>query len=509
MKGKNARARILAAALLAGILAGCGNQPAQSQPGSSTPASSPEAVSTPSSPDLSEPVDLTWYIYDANYEDEGKVLDAMNEILRDKINAAVTINRIAPGDYESKMGIMINSQEEFDVCFTSNWKLLYADYALKDALVDITDLLPELAPGLWSSMSEEVWNAARVNGRIYGVINQQIQARAAGYVVKKEYYEEYGGDQITDFSTLADFMIRVKEGEAAKGNDHNNLSSPSNWLYDYQQTVGWETLGSLLLPGVASAEEAHPQVFNQYDTDEFRQIIDAKARLQMAGVIDADILISSTPFDYSRMIANFGNIGISTDEEYAKIAGWDSAVVIRPGKSYLTTNGCTSTMNAISTTSRHPERAMMLLELMNTDHDLFCLAAYGIQGLHYNLVGDNQYEWIEGTQYKGTDWKLGNTFIGLAPASGRANILEETRKFNESAVPSSLLGFNYDSTEMATEVANILAIVNERTPLFYAGMYAENTQAEYEKFLDELKNAGSEKVMADMQKQIDAFIASK
>ena len=78
MKGKNARARILAAALLAGILAGCGNQPAQSQPGSSTPASSPEAVSTPSGPDLSEPVDLTWYIYDANYEDEGKVLDAMN-----------------------------------------------------------------------------------------------------------------------------------------------------------------------------------------------------------------------------------------------------------------------------------------------------------------------------------------------------------------------------------------------------------------------------------------------
>ena len=152
---------------------------------------------------------------------------------------------------------------------------------------------------------------------------------------------------------------------------------------------------------------------------------------------------------------------------------------------------------------------MMLLELMNTDHDLFCLAAYGIQGLHYDLVRDNQYQWVEGTQYKGTDWKLGNTFIGLAPASSRANILEETRKFNESAVPSSLLGFNYDSTEMATEVANILAIVNERTPLFYAGMYAENTQAEYEKFLDELKNSGSEKVMADMQKQIDAFIASK
>lgn len=514
MKSRKTISLILAMVMLVCVcFAGCAGQQTTSEQSSSTQdAASSEAASSEeeaTGPDISEAVELTWYTYDSNYEDEQKVLDAMNEILNEKLNATLTINRISPADYESKMGIMINSLEEFDICFTSNWKLIYTDYVLKDAFVDITDMLPELAPGLWASMSEEVWDAARVNGKIYGVINQQIQARSAGFVIQKGFYDEYDGDQVVDFATLADFMIRVKEGENAKGINNNNLGASSNWLYDYQQTVGWETLGSLLLPGVALAEEEHPQVFNQYDTDVFREIIDAKARLQMAGVIDADILTTSTPYDYSKMIANFTNLGLANEEEYAAAAGWESAVVIRPGKSYLTTNGCTSTMNAISSTSKNPERAMMLLELMNTDHELFCLASYGIEGTHYNLVGDNQYEWIEGTQYKGTDWKLGNTFIGLAASSNRPTILEETQKFNQEATPSSLLGFNYDPTEMATEVSNILAIVNERTPLFYAGLYAENTEAEYQKFLEELKNAGSEKVMADMQAQIDAFIASK
>ena len=117
MKCRKAISLILAMVMLVCVcFAGCAGQPAASSSAPQDPVSSEAASSEePSGPDLSEAVDLTWYTYDANYEDEGVVLDAMNEILKEKLNASVTINRIAAGDYESKMGIMINSQEEFDI----------------------------------------------------------------------------------------------------------------------------------------------------------------------------------------------------------------------------------------------------------------------------------------------------------------------------------------------------------------------------------------------------------
>ena len=43
-------------------------------------------------------------------------------------------------------------------------------------------------------------------------------------------------------------------------------------------------------------------------------------------------------------------------------------------------------MHAISIVSKNPERAMMFLNLLNTDEYLRNLLAFGIEGVHYDLV---------------------------------------------------------------------------------------------------------------------------
>ncbi|KRE92072.1 hypothetical protein ASG89_34010 [Paenibacillus sp. Soil766] len=55
---------------------------------------------------------------------------------------------------------------------------------------------------------------------------------------------------------------------------------------------------------------------------------------------------------------------------------------------HLTTGGITATMQAINRNSKNPERAMMLLELLNTDKDLFNLLNFGIKDKHYKIDAD-------------------------------------------------------------------------------------------------------------------------
>ena len=52
---------------------------------------------------------------------------------------------------------------------------------------------------------------------------------------------------------------------------------------------------------------------------------------------------------------------------------------------YVDTTSSQGAMMAISTASKNPERAMMFLNLLNTDPYLMTLLNYGIEGVHYDM----------------------------------------------------------------------------------------------------------------------------
>jgi putative aldouronate transport system substrate-binding protein len=77
-------------------------------------------------------------------------------------------------------------------------------------------------------------------------------------------------------------------------------------------------------------------------------------------------------------------------------------------------NSIQEAMTAISRTTADAERAMMLLELINTDKELFNTLVYGISGKHYNKTGEDRIQLIlddSGKQkYNLPAWTLGCQF---------------------------------------------------------------------------------------------------
>lgn len=98
MKGK----RVMAAFLIAGLLTGCTGREEQKEPQDNL-------------------VELTWYQVGNKQKDDALVLEEVNEYLAEKIGVKLNIKKVSWGDYNQKMQVVIATEEEWYLCFTSSW----------------------------------------------------------------------------------------------------------------------------------------------------------------------------------------------------------------------------------------------------------------------------------------------------------------------------------------------------------------------------------------------------
>lgn len=460
-----------------------------------------------------KPVTLKYYFYGATKPGDQAVYAEMNKRIKDKINATVEFIKIPNnGDYTQKMTIMVNAQEEFDLAFTSPNYLNYYDHAAKGSFVDITALLPKYAPKTYAQFKPEIWEAARVNGKIYASINQQIFARQSGVSLSKQMADKYGFDPkgVTKLSDLIPFLEKVKAGEPADKTDQLYNAQIKNqtfsYLYPYYE---WETIGGTDVPGVAKSVEASPMVFNEYDTPEFKEFIMTNKTLQEKGLIAKDALTRPT-FDSTKYVASPQATLMPGIEQTLKTTYKADQYVVPFGKPILTTPNAIATMTAVSSTSKNPERALMFLELLNTDKELYNMMVWGLEGEDYKKTGENRIESLPGAKYgPAPGWMFGNQFNSFVTGTQPDDVWEKTKQLNESATVSKLFGFNFSPDKVKTEIANCSAIINEYKANFNSGMYGADTEKKHAEFVAKLKTAGIDKVLAEKQKQVDAFIAGR
>lgn len=513
MKSKRLFASILSAICASAMLmAGCSGSEGSSasvEESSATSSSASSASSEDSEAEERDPVTLTYYYSGAPQPDGQMVYDAMNEILQEKLNVTLEVTPVAD-DYEQKVQLMINAGEEFDLCFTSSWLLNYVTNSTAGAFADITDMLPEYAPQLYASLEPEWWDAARVNGRIYAVINQQIFARQSGFWYDDKYIQQTGTDvnTLNSLEAFSDYMVMLKETLPAEETTFMTWSLDA--MNNIKEMNGWENVSGSDVPGCIMSDGSDTTIFNEYDTPEYKQLIDMAKMFQEKGIIAPDVLTIPSP-PRSKLKGAIMNIAPGNDITEARSNNMEKVDLVGVGEPMLTTNNLTSTMTAISATSPNPERALEFLELLNTDKELYNLICHGIEGVHYTLLEDGlHYRTVENTQYNPNgDWMFGCVYNSYIAEGNPDDLWEQTDELNRSAKASVLMGFVFDDSNIKTEQANCAAVISEYKSTFAAGLYGDETDAKYEEFLQELEDAGLEKVLAEKQAQVDAFLASK
>lgn len=525
---KKVIATILALVMAGSVLAGCGagqatgsqDSPSQdagsdsqdAEPGSQDSAAeeedkNPEAESA--AEDL-EYVELTWYYRAEALPEQDVVFEKANEIFMKEINARVNFVPIAPSDYEQKMQTKYASGDAGDINFTSSWTNKYAQNVAKGAFYEMDELLDKYAPGVKAFFTEDQWNAVKINGKIYGIPNAQIFAKSSALTVRKDLAEKYGLD-ITAIHSLADlepFMEQAYNEEGVLFERYGIISGWSSIIYAY----GFDDISAY---AYVKANDPELQVVNPYATEEFAEFCTQAKDWADKGYIANDAMVKKdmeAEMKSGKIAARARGVYKPGIEAQEAAANWGSGVelvaTMLGDEALLTTSGITATISAIPASSKNPERAMMALELVNTNPELFNLISYGIEGQHYEKTGENMVRQTAKDKYAGIPWMMGNTFIGYILEGSPEDLNEATIELNNSAKASEAMGFVFDAEPVKTQVAQVQTVIDEYLPALNCGA-VKDVDTAINEFNSRLEGAGMSEIVAEAQAQIDAWKTTK
>ena len=381
----------------------------------------------------------------------------------------------------------------------------------------LDDLLKN-TPDLYNTIPDYFWEGVKVNGKIYAVPNQQIAAREARFAIPEQNAKLLGIDvdefmsRTGDYKTYlgaADEYLRLLNSKTNTYAKLGKIWADGLSIFDME-----EVLGSLL-PGAirySDTEDGTIEIINQYKSDEFKYYINLRRQWVEEGLVQPEVEDTRTLpglTDENVVIpalhrVNVWKPGVEDDilssEKYM-------AIPLVKTEGWLTSGGIAATMMGISSTSKNPELALKVLELVNTDKEIYNLLVYGIEGVNYVKTGENRIEKTESPVYSVESWSVGNVYNSYLLPAQADDTWEETKKINDSAMRSPLLGFNPTMDNIKTEVAACSSALSEFLEVLDFGVV--DVETAYNDFINKLDAAGADKIIAETQAQVDEWLKTK
>lgn len=453
------------------------------------------------------------------------IMEEVNKITVEKIGARVNIHLIDMATYPQKINMMIASGEPFDVCMSS-YLMDFGFYknAADGAYLRLNELIDEYAPVSKSRVPEGAWQAATVNGNIYGVINYQVWglSQQLGIIMRQDFVDKYDFDWTTmeGWDDLTPYLAAVKEGEpgiipfAYSTNQDNFAGFPLYYAMD--------CVGDVRMPGWIRIDDESAQVFNQYESEEYAAYLRTFRDWYVNGYIARDAAVHSTTTGSN--YASLGGYSTLPDSlELPEIIeqslfGGDTVANIHEITKAVTTpfigaQKPAEAMVSIGANSRYPEKAMQWIELVNSDDDVWNLLVYGREGIDYDRLSDRQIEQhLDSYNFNWCEWTIGQSY-GRTLWPSNINLETNDRKLgkiydaDKVAATSPITGFVFNPEPVKMEIANCNIVMDE---LLYAlGSGSVDPDVYLPQFISRLKDAGVDAIIAEKQAQIDAWMLTR
>ncbi len=441
-------------------------------------------------------VTLKWYTIGGEPKDLQNVVAEANKYLGEKINVNLDMTYIDWGDYTKKMSVIINSGEDYDLAFTCSWAGDYLGNARKGAFLELDSYFDTTAKDMKAAIDQRFWDGAKIDGKTYAVPNQKELGVAPMWVFTKEYVDKYNipYQDIHDLKDLEPWLKVIKENEPdvvplyiTKG-----FSAPQ-YFDQIVDPVGIERNDTGLV------------VKNMFETDRMKQELLTLRDFYKKGYINADSATAQDDKAVKRFVTK-GDGQPFADKIWSKSLTYD-VVTSNIMQAYITNASTMGSMIAVSSNSKNKDKAVEFLNLLNTDEYLRNLINYGIEGVHYEKAGDKQIKLINNKAYDVPYFALGNLFLTYPLDTEPADKWEAFRAFNDESEVSPALGFKFNAEPVSTEIAAINNVLEEFKNTLYSG--SVDIDEYLGKLNSKLKEQGIDRVIAEMQKQMDEWKATR
>lgn len=446
--------------------------------------------------------------WDSATPDADMVGEALSRLTAEKIGCKVHLNFS-----NENWPMLLASNDPIDVIFVSNG-IGYRDLAMDGAFLDLKDMLPTVTPALNATLSETALIAANVNGGVYCVPSYKDMCCRFGLWMEKKMADTLNIDTTQTYS--------LKDIEPWLEYIHNDPDHVNSTLMLFGSNYNFPRLGmsesyyyfgDITGYSFGAPKSDTSKIECIYLSDAYEDYCKTMYDWYKKGYIREDVATIDNWNAYYKNGSGVGyGIKMGQYNPYAELSNSASygadVVFINIGENVMSVEDILGACWAVPAKSKYPEQALKFIELLDTDTDVQNTLAFGVEGVHYNMV-DGKIQRVEGyaDHYKTQDYKAGDVRVrGLlvGEAEDKAVRFEE---LNNSAVVSPFIGFQADLSSIVNENAAVYSVVQEYARLLGNG--AADPEIYLPMFREALKEAGVETIAETLQAQYDAFNAAR
>ena len=520
-------ALVMTAFMLVMALSACGGSAPVSTPSESTEAATTEAATTKAAtteaaatetteaaPEALKQVEMNFYLLGPEPKDMASVAAELDKLSTEQLSCTVKWTFLGWDKWDQKYNLALASGESIDAIYTANWAN-YLTIAKNGAYMDLTDLVPKYAPISWASLSKDQWNQAKVSGKIYTVPCDWKEYTTDCFTYRADIAKSLGfAEPLKTIEDIEKFLDACKAADPTSLPYNSAAGEPGGHMSYFMK-------GYSSIPGQIVVEEiATGKLVNFHETENFKLYAETMKRWFDKGFWSKSILSNKITSEElfkqgKNMICNSNPTKADTlyQQLHKDNPDWELGVVTYAagrGVSHLTPsmrNGM-----AIPLSSANPERALMYIDKLRYDSAYYNLTEYGIQGKHYVIDGDGNYVAASadvGFGYMAMQpWGWHVSKMELPTQGGWPGYKPAYDELDKIYQVDKYATFAFDNALVSGEGAALGQTKAEYWQPIYSGAVKDIAKA-IEKALEQDKVAGLEKYNAEVQKQVDEYLADQ
>ena len=454
-----------------------------------------------------------------------EVQEAVNRIIEPQ-GIRVNLNILDAASFTSQVPVRMASGDPIDLMHPQGGGTSFVNLLATNALMDLTDLLPRHGPRLLPTIDEYIPGViagTTINGRIMAV--PQLKNKVSNYylMVRGDLLARHNLGSLDSLNSLADIERLLTAFRAAEPNipaiipaagqsgRMGTLIGAGYDIYDFNNQVEYIIVDSI---GHVDPRDPHT-VINIYRSPHYRRMLETVHRWYQNGLVLRDAAVNQEMAEElvraGRGFAWFGRSEIGLEATKSGQTGYP-IVARQINNTIIETTTVRRFAYVVPTIARAPEAAIKFLELWFTDERLSSLLAWGVEGRDWIRLPDGTADYPPGVTaqtvaYRSVDFFTGNQFI-TPPWTGNPPDLRQQSVAQHRTTPlSPIFGFSFDPSSVRTEIAAITSVVDQYVHSLASGTIDPAVNLPI--FLDALDRAGAERIIAEQQRQLDAWWAQQ
>ncbi|GIP30234.1 ABC transporter substrate-binding protein [Paenibacillus sp. J23TS9] len=377
----------------------------------------------------------------------------------------------------------------------------------KQAMV-LDDLIEKYGQDMLKVLPTEQLQGATIDGKVYGIPSAYAPSSAMYQLVavRQDILEAVGMTDVKTADDLKEFATRAKAKFPEMKGPADIVFKPLTRYYADEQ-YNWLGVEDLVVFG-----EESKKAYSYYESEAFQKVAKFNRGMYEAGLYSEDLTIKYNERD-SRMQTGLylwveGSLGkemeiINAIKANAPDARVKTYLLAEDKPRYITAAG--GEVLGIPVKAPNPEGAMKLINWIYKSKENYLFALYGVEGKDYEIV-DGRINKLTSSEFF-YEWMFRNQNYQMFGPDVAQESIDKYKSWDDQAIRSASLGFRFNNEKVKKIETALKEVAGKDLAAIRSGFLDFDT--EYPKAVKKLKTAGIDEYVAEVQRQLDEFLAKK